>query len=384
MPTEACYVVSIENAILLSAVYGILNVYFEDVMSYGFLFFAVFCGLCLSYLSIVAGFGLILVDEDASKQIALMDSNRPAGASTSKVALLARVLARSGAICSVALFIVFVTVGFEFFTDENASASDSLPRIALKKIETEAHLTTQMAVSAGFAVFFMIVVMIVCNYQQLNAIVVRLQSLNDSGSEQRALTTAFDDFALFVRTLLILYMIVCDSTGTFKDLPYKAMPSFLLGVIPPLKNSVLGLQNPTSVLLIGWCLFVDLARGFAPHITPSVVVIELLGVPLVIGSILTADVLWHDMTQTNFACLVLVACDVFCVVYASIYNIYHNGQERSRPSLTPQPPLAVGIPISGPQAAMSAHVLQDSDLRFTGPAINLNNINLRIFEKKSN
>jgi hypothetical protein len=113
-------------------------------------------------------------------------------------------------------------------------------------------------------------------------------------------------------------------------------------------------------------------------------VIELLGVPLVIGSILTADVLWHDMTQTNFACLVLVACDVFCVVYASIYNIYHNGQERSRPSLTPQPPLAVGIPISGPQAAMSAHVLQDSDLRFTGPASTLYNLNLRIFEKKSN
>lgn len=378
MPTEACYVVSIENAILLSTVYGILSVYFEDVMSYGFLFFAVFIGLSLSYLFIVAGFGLILFDENASKQIVLMESNLATSASTPKVALVARVLARSAAICSVALFIVFLTVGFEFFTDDNASASDSLPRIALKKIETEAHLTTQMAVSAGFAVFFIIVVMLVSNHQQLNAIVVRLQSLTEGAAEQRALTSAFDDLALFVRTLLVLYMIVCDSSGTFKQLPYKAMTSFLLGIIPPLKASVLALQNPTSVLLIGWCLFVDLVRGFAPHITASVVIVELLGVPLVIGSILTLDVLWHDMTQTNFACMVLVICDVFCVVYASIHKIYYDGQVSSAPSLESQMPLG---------ANTETLVMPDtntSDLRFTGPAINLNNINLRIFEKKSN
>jgi hypothetical protein len=375
MPTEACYVVSIENAILLSAVYGILSVYFEDVMSYGFLFFAVFSGLCLSYLAIVASFALILFDDDTSKQIVLMDSNRPAGASTPKVALLARVLARSGMICSVALFIVFVTVGFEFFTEENASASDSLSRIALKKIETETHLTTQLAVSAGFAVFFIIVVMLVCNSQQLNAIVVRLQSLDQSGSEQTKLTSAFDDFALFVRTLLVLYMIVCDSSGTFKPLPYKAMPSFLLGVIPPLKDSALALQNPTSVLLIGWCLFVDLVRGFAPHITASVVFVELLGVPLVIGSILTLDVLWHDLTQTNFACMVLVICDVLCIVYISIRNIYQNGQESGTPSLASQMPLRVSTEVVPPD-------MNTSDLRFSGPAINVNNINLRIFEKK--
>jgi len=375
MPTEACYVVSIENAILLSAVYGILSVYFEDVMSYGFLFFAVFSGLCLSYLAIVASFALILFDDDTSKQIVLMDSNRPAGASTPKVALLARVLARSGMICSVALFIVFVTVGFEFFTEENASASDSLSRIALKKIGTETHLTTQMAVSAGFAVFFIIVVMLVCNSQQLNAIVVRLQSLDQSGSEQPKLTSAFDDFALFVRTLLVLYMIVCDSSGTFKPLPYKAMPSFLLGVIPPLKDSALALHNPTSVLLIGWCLFVDLVRGFAPHITASVVFVELLGVPLVIGSILTLDVLWHDLTQTNFACMVLVICDVLCIVYISIHNIYQNGQESSTPSLASQMPLRVSTEVVPPDT-------NTSDLRFSGPAINVNNINLRIFEKK--
>jgi hypothetical protein len=387
MPTEACYVVSIENAILLSAAYGILSVYFEDVMSYGFLFFAVLIGLCLSYLSIVAGFCLLLFDEDASKQIILLDSNRPTSSSTPQVALLSRVLARSGTICSVALFIVFVTVGLEFFTDDNVS--DNLPRIALKKIETEAHLTTQMAVSAAFVVFFMIVLMLVCNNQQVNGIVVRLQSLGESASEKSVLPSAFDDVALFVRALRISYLIVCDSSGTFQSLPHKAMPSFLLDAVAPLKGSVLTLQNPTSVLFIGWCLFVDLARAFAPHITAPAVFIELLGIPLVIGSILTVDVLLQDMTQTNLACMVLVICDVICVVYGSIQNMYHHSQDRNasqraRQSLPAQQMTLAAHPEISMSVFSNMNDTNASDLRFTGPTINLNNINLGFFEKKSN
>ncbi len=115
MPTEACYVVSIENDILLCVSYGVLSAYFDDVMSYGFLFFEVFCGLFVCYVSIVLGFCLMLIDDTTSQQIMLLDSTQTCPATApNHIAHLSRALARSGATCSVALFILFVTVVCEF------------------------------------------------------------------------------------------------------------------------------------------------------------------------------------------------------------------------------------------------------------------------------
>ena len=119
MPTEACYLVSIENAILLCLVYGLLSSYFDDVMGFGFLFFAVFAGRSLSYVSIVSGFCLLLFDETTNRQIILLNAQNGhlEGAPTlNRVAQWARVLARSGGVCTVAIFILFVTVCVEFFT----------------------------------------------------------------------------------------------------------------------------------------------------------------------------------------------------------------------------------------------------------------------------
>jgi hypothetical protein len=101
MPTEAIYLVSIENAIILFLVYGLLSSYFEEVMGFGFLFFAVFAGMLLSYLSIAFGFCLLLFDDTTSKQIVLLnaDTSPVKGASAlNGSAQLARVLARSGAV----------------------------------------------------------------------------------------------------------------------------------------------------------------------------------------------------------------------------------------------------------------------------------------------
>ena len=67
MPTEACYVVSIETAIFLCTSYGVLSVYFDDLMSSGFLFFAVFIGLSLSYVAMVVALCLLLLDSTTSK-----------------------------------------------------------------------------------------------------------------------------------------------------------------------------------------------------------------------------------------------------------------------------------------------------------------------------
>jgi hypothetical protein len=386
MPTEACYVISVENAILLSVSYGILASYFEDVMSYGYLFFAVFIGLSLCYVSMIAGFCLLLFDDNTSKQLILFDANRPSPLTPNSVPSVARVLGRSGAICSVALLVVFVTVGCEFFTEDN-SEPDSLPTIALKRVATESQVNTQLAVSAAFAIFFMIVLMLLCNNQQLNSIVVRLRSMSP---EQVAVTTSFDDLALFVRALLLLYMTVCDSTGTFKPLPYKAMPSFLLDLIPDFKGSVFSLRNNISLLFIAWCLFVDIARAFVPNFAVLLILVELLVTPQIFGAVLTFEILFEDSTLTNFACMVLVACDAFCVVCASAVRIYHIMKDRTwhankGVSATNgiDAPTGKGLFLDS-SAFQYSSTSNAGELNFNETDINLNNINLRFFEKKSN
>jgi len=376
MPTEACYVISIENAILLSVSYGILSLYFEDVMSYGYLFFAVFIGLCLCYVSMMVGFCLLLFDENTSKQLILFDANRPSQFTPNKIPTFARILGRSGAICSVALFVVFVTVSCEFFTEDN-SEPDGLPTIALKRVATESQVTTQLAVSAALAIFCMVLLMLLCNNQQLNGIVVRLRSM--TSPEQVAMTSSMDDLALFVRVLLLLYMIVCDSTGTFKPLPYKAMPSFLLGVIPNLKDSVLSLRNSISLVFIGWCWIVDIARAILPQTTFFLILVELLDMPQIFGNVLAFEVLLQDVTLTNFACLVLVVCDACCVIVGSFHRIFHILTKRKRSSHTRRGP-AVGNP--APPSFHDTRTPLTAELHFNETDINVNN--LRIFEKKSN
>jgi len=398
MPTEACYVISIENAILLSTTYGILSVYFEDVMSHGFLYFAVFIGLCLCYVFIVLGFGLLLLDDNTNKQIILMESKHTDNTRApvaNQIPRFARLLTRSGTICCVALFIAFVTVGCEFLTDDPVSDADSLPTIALKKIETETQLTTQFAVSTGFAIFFMIVLMLLCNNQQLNGILVRLQLMTDgtNASTEQTKTSTGEDIALFVRTLLILYMIVCDSTGTFKTLPYKALPSFLLNVIPNLKDSVLNLRNHISILFLGWCFFVDIVRALVPKSMILLILVELLDIPQIFGNILSIELLLEDTTLTNFACIVLVICDAFCVVYASLIRIYYiikkrkwSPKKRSTPSTTQSMNVPQGQGVFLDMSAFHDNRTQmnTNELNFNETDINVNNINLRIFEKKIN
>lgn len=377
MPTEACYVVSIENAILLSVSYGVLSAYFDDVMSYGFLFFAVFSGLCVCYVAIVLGFCLMLVDDTTSRQIMLLDSARGAGPDAeppNHVAHLSRALARSGATCSVALFILFVTVVCEFFTDEHASAADSLPTIALKKAAGESHLATQFAVSTALAVFFMAVLMLLGNSQQLASIFVRVQ--------QKALTSTADDLALFVRALFIAYLIACESTGTFRPLLYRSMPAYLLDVIPGLKDAVLSLRNSASVLFIAWCWTLDLARTFLPQSLIFVTLLEVLDGVQIFGNVLSIEMLLADATLTNFACLVLMLCDAACVLCASLYRIYHKIKTWRWSSARQRPAHAGGRPLAAAPEAM--HDDRSSDLVFKQQDMNINSLNMQIFTKKSN
>ena len=405
MPSEACYLVSIENAIILCLVYGILSSYFDDVMSSGFLFFTVFIGMSLSYVSIVFGFALLLFDDTTSRQIVLLDADGGAaqsapGRTRSSVAQLARVLARTGAVCVVAMFILFVTVGVEFFTEDHASESDSLPTVALKKAPTETFLTTQFAVSTAIAVFFIIQVMVLSNSQQLTAILVRLDHMTQSTRDEQ--TSTSDDLALFVRTLLILYVIVCDSVGTFKHLPAGSVSAALVDAAPVLKStwsiSIFGSRNNTSLLVLAWFWLIGVAETFLPVFLPQIIVfvaIKLLYLYQIILSLAAIEILLGHVTLTNMACVVVVACDACLIFYISVYRIYH--ELRARKWLTGQP-TATNEDGSATQNEHEARITPNMKCRtvvlcekdvsshfdVNEQHINVESLNWSIFQKKSN
>ena len=382
MPTEACYVVSIETAIFLCTGYGLLSAYFDDLMSSGFLFFAVFVGLSLSYVAMVVALSLLLLDGATSKQIILLDSARiEQTEGPNDAAHLSRVLARSGSTCSVALLILFVTVGCQFFTDDSASASDSLPSIALKKADAEAPLATQFAVSTAFAVFLMIVLLLLSSNQQLNGIFVRLQHMADSAGAP--LTGAADDLALFVRALLIAYLVVCDSADTFKQLPDKSMAGVFVNALPTLRDYGLGIRNSASLLFIVWAWLLDVARMVVPAGIVPFVVLESADLLHLFLGVVTVEALLQDMTVTNMACTALVGCDGCFVLYGVVYRVYGEIQSRQRPPAREAPKMArvvIGVPVvhSTPELPSGDAI----ELTFNAPGINEINLNWGTFEKK--
>lgn len=396
MPTEACYLVSIENAIILCLVYGILSSYFDDVTSFGFLFFTVFIGISLSYVSIVFGFCLLLFDDTTSRQIVLLNVDNSPVQGVSKlnsVAQVARVLARSGAVCTVAMFILFVTVCVEFFTEDNASASESLPTIALKKAPTESLLITQFAVSTALAVFFILVVMILTNSQQLIGILVRLEYMTQPISK----TGTSDGLAFFVRTLLIAYVIVIDSAGTFKHLPEGSIVAALVNSLPTGVLSVLdGVRNSISLLVIVWVSLLSVAETFLPLFITSFFV-NLLYLFQLFMSLLAIEILLDDVTLTNMACAGLLACDAFLGLYTGVYHIYlemrtghwfsaaTNDAAENNANVAPTIaiPLSLAPPPSTKRPLMPEHDMS-SEFDVNHKQINIDSLNWRIFQKKSN
>jgi hypothetical protein len=385
MPTEACYLVSIENAILLCLVYGLLSSYFDDVMAFGFLFFAVFAGMSLSYVSIVSGFCLLLFDETTNRQIILLNAENShlEGAPTlNRVAQLARVLARSGGVCTVAIFILFVTVCVEFFTEDTTSSSDSLVTIALKKAPTETFLTTQIAVSIALAVFFIILVMILSNSQQLTGILVRLEYMTQQTTQT---SSSSDDLALFVRTLLIAYVIAIDGAGTFRHLPQDSMVNDL----PTVELTLLdGIRNRTSLLVITWFLLLNVIETFLP-VFVTIVFVQVLHVFQLFISLVAIEVLLHEITLTSMTCVVLVACDAFLILYTSVYHLYH--EIRTQKWFKTQSGATNDVSVNNQDAVATMSQAKrtftddmSDEFDVNHQKINIDSLNWRIFQKKSN
>jgi hypothetical protein len=384
MPSESCYVTLMENGILLAVTYGLLASYFEDVMHTGFLFFAVFIGLCACYASTAAGFCLMLLDDTTSTQLLLLDADRPFNTPPpNNIAHVARILARTATACSVALFVLFLTVGCEFLTEDSGLSPDSLPTIALKKSVHEPALATQVAISTAFAVYLMIMLMLIGSNQQLNGIFLQLQYMTQSvpmlPAQAAAYATTTDDVALFVRALLGLYMVICSSTGSFEPLRYKSAPSFLLDLLPDMRNGV-------ALLFIAWCFFTDALRAFLPPALILIFVLEIADVLQVLSSVLVADVLFRDTSLTNFACAVLVICDAACVVYGSVSRLYQKVRlmswsraERRRQNVN----VSYGRAPTTP-ADLDHAMINSQELHFSEAHVNVDHIKMRVFEKKSN
>jgi len=381
MVSESCYVTLIENAILLFTAYGLLTLYVEDVMHYGFLFFAVFIGLCMCYASTAAGFCMMMLDDTTSTQLLLLDAERPFSTPPpNNVAHVARILARTATACSVALLLLFVTVGCEFFTED--SEPNSLPAIALRSSASETALATQLAVSTALAVYSMLVLMLLGSNQQLNGVFLRLQYMTQSvplpPEQAAAYTTRADDFALFVRAQLGLYLVTCGCTGTFEQ-------SALLDYLPALKHAMASRRNGVAGLFIVWCVVTDTLRIWCP---PAVVCILLLTVAdalQVFASIEVTEVLLRDRSLTNFACALLVLCDAACVMYAGFGRIARKIQIQPSPGKEASNTKKLYVP---PPTRLKTHEEIDDvpaqELNFSGAHVNVDNIKMRVFEKKSN
>jgi hypothetical protein len=346
-------------------------------MGFGFLFFAVFVGMSLSYVSIVSGFCLLLFDETTNRQIILLnaDNSPPQGASTlTGVAQFARVLARSGAVCTVAVFVLFVTVCVEFFTEDHASSSDSLVTIALKKSHSESFLTTQIVVSTALAVFLVILVMILSNSQQLKGILVRLEYM----TQQTTQTSTSDDLTLFVRTLLIAYVITIDSAGTFRNLPQD---SLINAVSTPKITFLEGIRNSTSLLVVAWFFAMNLIQQFV-----STTFVKVLYVFQLFMSFVAIETLLYDITLTNIACVVLVACDAFLILYTNVYHIFHEIRTQKWPTAQ----FGAANDASSKSEILAEKnekgLLSDMSDEFdvNHQKINIDSLNWRIFQKKSN
>jgi hypothetical protein len=299
-----------------------------------------------------------------------------------------------------------VTVSVEFFTEDNAS--DSLPTVALKKAPTESFLTTQFAVSTALAVFFIIQVMVLSNSQQLTGVLVRLDHRTQStGAEHKPPTSTSDYVALFVRTLLISYVIVCDSVGTFKHLPDDSMTAALVNALPAdvlnfldgVRKStwltfIFDFRNSTSLLVLAWFWLLNFAETFIPQIIVFVV-IKLLYVFQIFLCLVAIEVLLDDITLTNMACVVLAACDACLIVYTSVSGIYHEIRPRKwftrqsadtneDGSTTENDDEARIMPHMKCRTVVLCEKEVSSQFDVHDKNINVDSLNWRIFQKKSN
>jgi hypothetical protein len=342
---------------------------------------------------------MILLDDTTSTQLLLLDAERPFNTPPpNNVAHVARILARSATACSVSLFLLFLTVSCEFFTE--GSAADSLPAIALKSNVAETTIESQLAVSTALAVFFMLMLLLLGSNQQLNGVFLRLQYMTQSvpldPQQAAAYPTRADDLALFVRVLLCLFVTICGTTGTFQEILF-------LNSIDNFKTAIGGeKRNYVALPFILWCCVTDAFRALSPSDDWDpvfIIAVTLIDLVQVFISVILAIVLFRDTSLTNFACAVLVICDASCVMYASVGRIFekvltsvgevfHSADplKQAVPQPVRVPTTLPGMPSQPEPQKLDLHkaMASGAGLCFSEANFNVENIKMRVFEKKSN
>jgi hypothetical protein len=223
--------------------------------------------------------------------------------------------------------------------------------------------------------------MLLGSNQQLNGLFLRLQYMTQSvplpPERAEAYATRADDFALFVRALLGLSMVACGSTGTFQH-------SALLDSIPFLKTAMASRRNGVALLFIAWCFVTDTLRAVFPPALILVLLLMVVDMLQVFASIEVADVLLKDSSLTNFACAVLVLCDAACVVYASVGRIARKLRGMSALSVQRGKDNRTALSSTTHADLEQRANFLTQELHFSGDHVNVDNIKMRVFEKKSN
>jgi hypothetical protein len=197
-------------------------------------------------------------------------------------------------------------------------------------------------------------------------------------TQQTTQTSTSDDLTLFVRTLLIAYVITIDSAGTFRNLPQD---SLINAVSTPKITFLEGIRNSTSLLVVTWFFALNLIQQFV-----STIFVKVLYVFQLFISLVAIEVLLYDITLTNMACVVLVACDAFLILYTNVYHIFSEIRVQKWPTAqsgaandaSPKNEILMGTNTKGLVNDMS------DEFDVNHQKINIDSLNWRIFQKKSN
>jgi hypothetical protein len=151
-----------------------------------------------------------------------------------------------------------------------------------------------------------------------------------------------------------------------------------------------GIRNRTSLLVITWVFILNVIETFLP-VFVTIVFVKVLYVLQLFLSLVAIEILLHDITLTSMACVVLVACDAFLVLYTSVYHIYHEIRVQKWPNAqsgatndasAENENVATTMPHTRSKTSLRDDMSDEFDVNHN--KINIDSLNWRIFQKKSN
>ena len=123
----------------------------------------------------------------------------------------------------------------------------------------------------------------------------------------------------------------------------------------------------------------------------TIVFVQVLHVFQLFISLVAIEILLHDITLTSTTCVVLVACDAFLILYTSVYHFYH--EIRTQKWFNTQSGATNDASVNNEDVAATmaqarkTFTFKDDmsdEFDVNHQKINIDSLNWRIFQKKSN